>query len=138
MPDTAPPASIKPSTRGLDIRQHRLGMARQVELVAFDVIGLGNLSIGTDQVADASWDAGFEILLAGLANSIVGRPHRFVGIRQECIGKAFALSERLLIAHRIERSTQNDTVGAFERLAMITEPVTLNRSTRCRSLGVPP
>jgi hypothetical protein len=113
-------------------------MPSEIETVALDIVGFGDSSVGTDQIADPPWDSRLEILLALLTTRIVGAAHGLVGIGQEWIGKALAFGELLLVCHRIEGNAENDRVGRLEGFSLLTEPVALDRSTRGRSLGVPP
>jgi len=113
-------------------------MTRKVEFLALDVIGLGDLSLWTDQVTDPSGNTGFEELFAFLADRVVSGPHCLVWIRQERVGKILILGELFLIGLGIEGCAQYDAIGTLECLGMVAEPATLNRSTRRRSLGVPP
>jgi hypothetical protein len=134
-----PPPKINSSgSRRSDIGENRLCMTREVEFFTLDVIGLGDFPVWTNQITDSPGDTGFEVLFAFLADRVVGGPHRLVWIRQERVGKVLILGEFFLICLGIKRCAEYDAIGTLECLCMVAEPATLNRSTRRRSLGVPP
>lgn len=87
-------------------------MTREIEVVALDVVRLGNLAIGTDQITDPPRNAMLGVLLAFLTNRVVGGPHRLVRIGQERIGKFLVIGEFLLLRHGVKRSAENDAIGA--------------------------
>ena len=113
-------------------------MAIEVESIVLDVVGLRDLAVRADQITDPPRNPGFEILLAFLATSVVGRPHGLVRVGQEHVGEAFVVGERLLIRHRIEGDADHDGIRSFIRIFLLTEPVALTRSTRRRGLRIPP
>jgi hypothetical protein len=71
-------------------------------------------------------------------NYFVSATNFFAHIGKQRIPKTLGFLERFVVCWGIKRGAENDAVGGFERLGTVTQALALNRSTGCRSFGIPP
>lgn len=104
-------------------------MSRQI--LSGEVIGLGDVALGGDQVAHPSGQTHLEVVFALFAFGVEGPANRMVCIGKQLVGKLRPISEGFLLFYRVKTCAKNDTVGGFKFGGSITEPLSLKRSTRC-------
>ena len=66
----------------------------------------------------------------GGALGLIELSDRLVGIGYELVGERLRFGESLLVFYGVERCPYDDGVCVCDFLGSITEPLTLNRSTR--------
>ncbi len=89
-----------------------------------------------DQERDSSGE--FRGLIIAVGNDVVGGTHGGVDIAQQGVVEALRLGELEVLGGRVERSADDGAVGFGELFGAVTQRLSLDGSTACRRLGIPP
>ena len=92
--------------------------------------------LGVDEEAVAQRKA--TELLARRPGDLIGRADRVVAVAEEAIGELLGLRESPVVINGVEGSAEHDGLESGETLGAVTQALSLDRSTRGRSFGVPP
>ena len=101
-----------------------------------DEVALGDDALGVDQVADALGEVGVGV--SGVPERLVGPAHELVGVGQEAEREVELLGERLVVGWCVERNAEDGAVGVGVLLGLITQALSLERSTGGVGLRIPP
>ena len=77
-------------------------------------------------------------LMIWVAHNLIRRTHALVDVGQQGVGKALGFLELLVLLGGIEGCSEDSTVSSVEVFGSVTQSLSLNRSTRCGRLRVPP
>lgn len=78
------------------------------------------------------------ILIIRRSDDVVGSPHPMVDVAQQGVLESLRLGELEVLGGSIERRTDDGAVGFGEPCGTVTQCLSFDRSTRCRSLRIPP
>ena len=101
-----------------------------------DVVGLGDRSVGSDQVAVPLREVGE--LVVRIPQDLVGRSGGLVRVGQEAEREVELLGEGLVVGRNVERDAEYGAIGVCILLGLITQALSLKRSTGGVGFGVPP
>jgi hypothetical protein len=131
----APAYTSKSACWLLDVRQvsqHDRAMTSGV----LHVVRLANHPTRVDQVGEPLRKVCERVVSS--TNHFVGGSHFFACVGQQRVTETLGVLERLVVLRSVKRCAENDTTSSFKCLGTVTQALTLQRSTRCRSLWVPP
>ena len=100
------------------------------------LVALHDRPFGIDQVAHPLGEVGE--LVARVPGGFVGRAHRLVGVAQQSEREVELVAEGLVVGRRVERDAEDVAVQFGEALGLVTQALSLKRSTGCVGLGIPP
>ncbi len=101
-----------------------------------DVIGLVDETSGVDQEAVASREVGE--LVAFISGDSIRGADTVLTVGQQTKRKLLALRERKVLSGCVERCSENCHIEFGETIGPVTQSLSLDSSTRCGGLGVPP
>jgi hypothetical protein len=92
-----------------------------------DLVSGGNSAVRVDQVGDPLWVVG--VLIVSISHYQVLLANRLVGVAQQREPEVVFLLECVVVRRVVERDAKDLAAGVVELLSLITQALSLKRST---------